>query len=259
MKQRALPPTVSGTIIPAAVTPNNNNSRTQTHGRAEGRSLHREHTATVTTTSRSHGGCLICHTSAHTEQHTHIKQQAGCKRAQPSFAAPTRYRRQSFHCCLLRHTTSHRRKSPRHQIHNKKDASAPAAAGRKSLRTYPRHPRQRTTKTSVAGSFQPPSQGPQQPQSCACVHSQRLQHGMCVHVLVCLAAPIFAVQLCGTKKTKESNGRERQIAHTQITHIITHTHTQPRNGCTQPQNQKGKQNKKPKRGTTSAHTLSLLP
>ncbi|ESS55429.1 hypothetical protein TCDM_13102 [Trypanosoma cruzi Dm28c] len=84
---------------------------------------------------------------------------------------------------------------------------------------------------------------------------QRVQHGVCV----CLAAPIHAEQLCATRESEESNGRERQIAHTQITHIITHTHTQPRNGCTQPQNQKGKQNKKTKRGTTSAHTLSLLP
>ncbi|ESS55960.1 hypothetical protein TCDM_12538 [Trypanosoma cruzi Dm28c] len=48
---------------------------------------------------------------------------------------------------------------------------------------------------------------------------------VCVHVLVCLAAPILAEQLCGTRESEESNGRERQIAHTQITHIITHTHT----------------------------------
>ncbi|ESS62327.1 hypothetical protein TCDM_10015 [Trypanosoma cruzi Dm28c] len=43
---------------------------------------------------------------------------------------------------------------------------------------------------------------------------------------MCLAAPILAEQLCGTRESEESNGRERQIAHTQITHIITHTHTQ---------------------------------
>ncbi|ESS55904.1 hypothetical protein TCDM_12603 [Trypanosoma cruzi Dm28c] len=70
----------------------------------------------------------------------------------------------------------------------------------------------------------PPSRGPRQPQSCACVHSQRFKHGMCVHVLVCLAAPILAERLCATRESEESNGRERQIAHTQITHIITHTH-----------------------------------
>ncbi|ESS55954.1 hypothetical protein TCDM_12545 [Trypanosoma cruzi Dm28c] len=137
------PSTVSVTI-PAAVTPNNNNPRTQTHGTAEGRSLHREHTATVISSSRSHGG-RFSHASAQTEQHQNEKQPAGGKRPQPPSAAPMRYR-QSFHCCLLRHTTSHRRKSPRHQIHNKKDASAPAAAGQESLRTYFRHPQERTTK-----------------------------------------------------------------------------------------------------------------
>ncbi|ESS62483.1 hypothetical protein TCDM_09849 [Trypanosoma cruzi Dm28c] len=52
---------------------------------------------------------------------------------------------------------------------------------------------------------------------------QRFKHGMCVHVLVRLSAPTLVKQLCGTRESKESNGRERQIAHTQITHIITHT------------------------------------
>ncbi|ESS55583.1 hypothetical protein TCDM_12936 [Trypanosoma cruzi Dm28c] len=110
----------------------------------------------------------------------------------------------------------------------------------------------------------PSSQEPPQPESCvriSGVHSspQRVQHGLSV----CLAAPTPAEQLCGSSESKESNGRKKRIAHTQIPHAITHTHThthtQPRNVCTQPQNQKGKQNKKPKRGTTSAHTLSLLP
>ncbi|ESS62046.1 hypothetical protein TCDM_10311 [Trypanosoma cruzi Dm28c] len=50
-----------------------------------------------------------------------------------------------------------------------------------------------------------------------------MQHSVCV--CVCLAAPILAEQLCATRESEESNGRERQIAHTQITNIITHTHT----------------------------------
>ncbi|ESS55278.1 hypothetical protein TCDM_13261 [Trypanosoma cruzi Dm28c] len=49
------------------------------------------------------------------------------------------------------------------------------------------------------------------------------------------------------QESKESNGRERQIAHTQIPHAITHTHTRSqRNVCTQPQHKqkkKGKTNK----------------
>ncbi|KAF5213646.1 hypothetical protein ECC02_013819 [Trypanosoma cruzi] len=53
---------------------------------------------------------------------------------------------------------------------------------------------------------------------------------MCVHVLVCLAAPIIAEQLCATRESEESNGRERQIEHTQITHIITHKHTHAARG-----------------------------
>ncbi|ESS61521.1 hypothetical protein TCDM_10889 [Trypanosoma cruzi Dm28c] len=70
---------------------------------------------------------------------------------------------------------------------------------------------------------------------------------------------MLAEQLCATKKSKEgTNGRERQIAHTQITHIITHTHTQPRNGCTQPQNQKENKTKSRSVGLP-AHTHSHYP
>ncbi|KAF5216751.1 hypothetical protein ECC02_010444 [Trypanosoma cruzi] len=77
-----------------------------------------------------------------------------------------------------------------------------------------------------------------------------MHNGVCVHV--CLAAPIISEQLCGTRESEESNGRERQIEHTQITHITTHT--QPAEWVHSNKTQV-KQNKKPKRGTTSAHTL----
>ncbi|ESS62812.1 hypothetical protein TCDM_09468 [Trypanosoma cruzi Dm28c] len=60
------------------------------------------------------------------------------------------------------------------------------------------------------------------------------------------------------KRVQRSNGRERQIAHTQINHIITHTHAAAE-WVYSTTKSKRKQNKKPKRGTTSAHTLSLLP
>ncbi|KAF5214228.1 hypothetical protein ECC02_013197 [Trypanosoma cruzi] len=77
----------------------------------------------------------------------------------------------------------------------------------------------------------------------------------CVHVLVCLAAPILAEQLCATRESEESNGKAADSTHANYSYHHTQTHTRsPRNGCSQPQNNE-KQNKKPKRGTTSAHTL----
>ncbi|KAF5217405.1 hypothetical protein ECC02_009706 [Trypanosoma cruzi] len=96
-----------------------------------------------------------------------------------------------------------------------------------------RHLHARNTSTrQIAVSRPPSSQKPPQPQSCASVRPQRSHpstacptQSVCVHVLVCLSAPIIAEQLCATRESKESNGRERQIEHTQITHIITHKHT----------------------------------
>ncbi|ESS60552.1 hypothetical protein TCDM_11915 [Trypanosoma cruzi Dm28c] len=80
---------------------------------------------------------------------------------------------------------------------------------------------------------------------------------VCVHVLVCLSAPILAEQLCATRESEESNGRERQIAHTQITHIITHTRSR---GMGAPNHKIKKKNKTKSRSVgRPAHTLSLLP
>ncbi|ESS63506.1 hypothetical protein TCDM_08654 [Trypanosoma cruzi Dm28c] len=77
----------------------------------------------------------------------------------------------------------------------------------------------------------PSPQEPPQPESCvrnSSVHPspQRVQH--CLSV--CLAVPILAEQLCGSSESKESNGRKKRIAHTQITHH-THTHTASRMGA----------------------------
>ncbi|RNC34305.1 hypothetical protein TcCL_Unassigned02920, partial [Trypanosoma cruzi] len=128
-----------------------------------------------------------------------------------------------------------------------------------SLTAHRQHHARKTSTRQIADSNSSRRSNRSQNPVRACVLSHRpttcATWLVCVHVLVCLAAPILAEQLCAPRESEESNGRERQIAHTQITHIITHTQTQPRNGCNQPQNQKGKQNRKPKRGTTSAHTL----
>ncbi|ESS61295.1 hypothetical protein TCDM_11126 [Trypanosoma cruzi Dm28c] len=46
-------------------------------------------------------------------------------------------------------------------------------------------------------------------------------------VCVCVCQRLYMQSSSATRKreSEESNGRERQIAHTQITHAITHTHT----------------------------------
>ncbi|RNC35804.1 hypothetical protein TcCL_Unassigned01299, partial [Trypanosoma cruzi] len=92
----------------------------------------------------------------------------------------------------------------------------------------------------------------------ACVRSKTSHHftasALC---LVCMCLYVwqrrYLQSSCAPQESQKKATAERQIAHTQITHIITHTRS-PRNGCSQPQNNE-KQNKKPKRGTTSAHTL----
>ncbi|ESS60972.1 hypothetical protein TCDM_11469 [Trypanosoma cruzi Dm28c] len=94
----------------------------------------------------------------------------------------------------------------------------------------------------------------------ACFHTapQRVQHAICMHVLVCLSPPIIAEQLCATRESEESNGRERQIAHTQITHIITHTHTHTRSRGMGALNHKIKKENKTKSRSVGrpAHTHS---
>ncbi|RNC35458.1 hypothetical protein TcCL_Unassigned01647 [Trypanosoma cruzi] len=80
----------------------------------------------------------------------------------------------------------------------------------------------------------------------------------CVLLLVHLQAPIIAEQLCATRESEESNGRERQIAHMQITHIITHKHTHAARGMGA-LNHKTMKNKKSRSVGRPAHTLSLLP
>ncbi|RNC34676.1 hypothetical protein TcCL_Unassigned02514 [Trypanosoma cruzi] len=143
-------------MILAAVAPNHNNSRTQTHG-TRSRNIAPEHTATATT-SRSHGGCVVRHASAHTKRstHTHTHQPARCKRAQPPFAVPTRCS-PSF-TAVPPHTHqltpgdfsagAHHPMlpdSPRRQIHSGRDTPARAAAEQESSRTLPRHPQHHTT------------------------------------------------------------------------------------------------------------------
>ncbi|KAF5216625.1 hypothetical protein ECC02_010578 [Trypanosoma cruzi] len=66
---------------------------------------------------------------------------------------------------------------------------------------------------------------------------------------------IYFQSSCATQLFKESNGSEKPIAHTQITHIITHKHTHAARGMGALNRKTIKENKKPKRGTTSAHTL----
>ncbi|KAF5213904.1 hypothetical protein ECC02_013544 [Trypanosoma cruzi] len=78
---------------------------------------------------------------------------------------------------------------------------------------------------------------------------------MCVHVLVCLAAPIIAEQLCATRESEESNGRERQIAHAQITHIITHKHTHAARGMGALNHKTMKNKTKSRSVGRPAHTL----
>ncbi|ESS62000.1 hypothetical protein TCDM_10353 [Trypanosoma cruzi Dm28c] len=84
-------------------------------------------------------------------------------------------------------------------------------------------------------------------------------HSVSDTAYVCMSAPIFAVQMCGTKKTKERNGiKKADSIHANYSYHHTHTYTQPRNGCTQPQNQKENKTKSRSVGLP-AHTHSHYP
>ncbi|EKF99453.1 hypothetical protein TCSYLVIO_009627 [Trypanosoma cruzi] len=108
------------------------------------------------------------------------------------------------------------------------------------MRTCPRHPQCHTIhgqhakkitlaarqKNKITVFRHPSSKGPPQPKYCACSrphHSQHMQHSVCMRL--CVYQRLYLQSRCTEhKRAKKGNGRERQIAHTQITHIITHTH-----------------------------------
>ncbi|KAF5220114.1 hypothetical protein ECC02_006910 [Trypanosoma cruzi] len=157
------------------------------HTEREGRTVHRKHTATATT-SRSHGGCVVIrHACAHTEKHQHTKQQNA------GFFAPREGLRSHnlvFMCTLSVHT-------------------AP----------------------------------------------QRKRHGVCVCAFMFVSAYTCVAAVRHKRFQRKQRQREADSTHANYSYHHTQTHTRsPRNGCSQPQNNE-KQNKKPKRGTTSAHTL----
>ncbi|RNC33217.1 exo-alpha-sialidase [Trypanosoma cruzi] len=70
------------------------------------------------------------------------------------------------------HITSHSRGIPRHQKHNKKDASAPVAAGRSVSAPTSGILNNAQQRQALQAPFNPISR-PQQPESCACVRPQR--------------------------------------------------------------------------------------
>ncbi|ESS58874.1 hypothetical protein TCDM_12350 [Trypanosoma cruzi Dm28c] len=78
-----------------------------------------------------------------------------------------------------------------------------------------------------------------------------------VCTFVCLSMSKIAEQLCSKRESEERNGREKRIAHTQITHIITHTRSRGMGAL----NHKIKKENKTKSRSVGrpAHTLSLLP
>ncbi|ESS61182.1 hypothetical protein TCDM_11237 [Trypanosoma cruzi Dm28c] len=147
--------------------------------------------------------------------------------------------------------TPHSRRIPRRQIHNGSATSPFTAVGRESLDTHPRQAKcdttqldacrqnnNRTTQPRRTADSRPPRKS-RHSQNTVCAFSAFTPlHNVCnlaiveVCIFVCLLTSKIAKQLRSKTESKESNGRERQIAHTQITHIITNTHT-PRNGCTQ--------------------------
>ncbi|KAF5216123.1 hypothetical protein ECC02_011139 [Trypanosoma cruzi] len=99
-----------------------------------------------------------------------------------------------------------------------------------------------------------------QSESCACVTSQRLHHSTAFIVVcacVCVNANAYRAAVRHKKVQRRNRRREKRIAHTQISHIITHKHTHAARGirALNHKTSNKRKNKKPKRGTTSAHTL----
>ncbi|KAF5216477.1 hypothetical protein ECC02_010744 [Trypanosoma cruzi] len=86
---------------------------------------------------------------------------------------------------------------------------------------------------------------------------QRVRHRVCVCACACVFGSAYNCRAAVRHKRVRRKQRQREAdrTHANYSYHHTQTHTRsPRNGCSQPQNNE-KQNKKPKRGTTSAHTL----
>ncbi|KAF5219589.1 hypothetical protein ECC02_007426 [Trypanosoma cruzi] len=167
--------------------------------------------------------------------------------------------------------TPHSRKIPLRQIHSGKKTSAVTAARLETIRTYPRHPRCHTTYwLHVANITTAKCQRGKSQSLSLSRNSNRRSHNpvraciLSVHTAprhVCACACVFgsAYNCRAAVRHKRVRRRQRQreadSTHANYSYHHTQTHTRsPRNGCSQPQNNE-KQNKKPKRGTTSAHTL----
>ncbi|ESS60978.1 hypothetical protein TCDM_11462 [Trypanosoma cruzi Dm28c] len=85
-----------------------------------------------------------------------------------------------------------------------------------------------------------------------CVHSQRMQHSVCV--CVSGSAYTYRPNVRYEREPEESNGRERDSTHANYSYH--HTHTRSRGmGALNHKIKKKNKTKLPKRGTTSAHTL----
>ncbi|KAF5223663.1 hypothetical protein ECC02_003117 [Trypanosoma cruzi] len=155
--------------------------------------------------------------------------------------------------------------------------SARAAAGREAIRTCPRHPQH---------PHHPPAcmTPPSRPQHVDKTHrglpstllaraaadrilcfrassANKSLHSVSDTECVCACACVFGsayncrAAVRHKRVRRKQRQREADRTHANYSYHHTQTHTRsPRNGCSQPQNNE-KQNKKPKRGTTSAHTL----
>ncbi|RNC36064.1 hypothetical protein TcCL_Unassigned01011 [Trypanosoma cruzi] len=100
--------------------------------------------------------------------------------------------------------------------------SAHEAAGWEPIRALPstlnipnthlpacRHIHARNMSKKTKCRLFPPSRGPPQPQSCACVHSQRLKHGMCVCLCLCVWQRLYLQSSCAPQESLKKATAER--------------------------------------------------
>ncbi|ESS55830.1 hypothetical protein TCDM_12679 [Trypanosoma cruzi Dm28c] len=232
----------------------NNNSRTQTHG------MRRKNSAPGTHSDGHHQQQeprCVCRYSSRVSTQRAAPTQKHNRRNEKKHNRPSQHQIRAsasrFAAVSTAHPqiTPHSRRILRRQIHNGSATSAVTAVGRESLDTHPRQAKCHTTQLDAcrqnnnritsqgrtAGSRPPRKSRHSQNTVCALSAFTPL-HSVCnlaiveVCTFVCLSTSKIAKQLCSKTESKERNGRERQIAHTHITHIITDTRRQ-RNRCTQ--------------------------
>ncbi|ESS63059.1 hypothetical protein TCDM_09182 [Trypanosoma cruzi Dm28c] len=205
------------------------------HTKRDGRKVHREHTATATSSSRSHGGCVIIHASSHNEQRPHTLtsgMQKSTAALRSTNALPPVVLLFTLPAHTPTHISPHRRRIPEQSIHSIGDTNwhvqqldekqSALVPGTLTHTTQATARQQRVKKSQVP--VLPPQKGlrSQNPVRASVLSNHAAPQRMHNGVYLCLSVDILAEQLCLTRESKEENRREKDSTHANSSYHHTH-------------------------------------